>query len=270
MLGRLVLWVIMTIPVVALSQPTDRFTELLNSAPSAAPARATQSMDQFISRLESKRNKLNSDETFLRYLFREAHKTFLNHYQAYSQFPELFDSGKYDCLSATAFFSVVLDRFEFKYDIIETNYHIFLIVKAGEKQILFESTDRVNGFVSDEKVIEERLKGYEKNDLIVASSSDKYFYQYDLDLYQKVSPQQLTGLLYFNQAITSFNNKDLEGSALKLKKAIRIYSSPRIAEFAVILVTGIAESDLPEEEKKILIRPFAAIIKAKSSAVASR
>jgi len=270
MLGRLVLWVIMVIPVMAWSQPSDRFTELISTAPSSAPEQATQSMNQFISKLESKRNKLNSDETFLRYMFREAHKTFLNHYQAYAQFPELFDSGKYDCLTATSFFSLVLDRFEFQYDIIETNYHIFLIVKAGEKQVLFESTDRVNGFVSDEKVMKERLKGYEKNNVIAAAASDKYFYQYDLDLYQRVIPQQLTGLLYFNQAITSFNNKDLEGSALKLKKAIRIYNSPRITEFAVILVTGIAESDLPEEEKKSLIRPFVAIIKGTSSAVASR
>ena len=102
-----------------------------------------------------------------------------------------------------------------------------------------------------------------------SSSSDKYYYQYDLDLYQQVMPQQLTGLLYYNQAVTAFNMNDLVVCAQRLKKAIRIYNSPRIAEFAVILVSRIADSNLGEEEKKQLISPFASIIKDKAAIVAS-
>jgi hypothetical protein len=267
--GRFLWLVVLLFPIFGWSQSADRFQLLLQSAPIQRPELATSNMNQFISELQVKRDKIKSDEHFLRYAFRESHKTFFHHYKAYSQFPEIFDSGNYDCLSATSFFSVVLDSFGFEYKIIETNYHIFLIVEADQKQILLESTDKTNGFVSDEKSIKERLSAYRENKTISAAT-DKYYYQYDLDLYHEVMPQQLTGLLYFNQAVTAFNENDLTGCALKLKKAVRIYNSPRIAEFAVILVTKVADSELSDEEKKNLIRPLAFFVKAKSSVIATR
>jgi hypothetical protein len=271
MLGRRLLWLlVLLIPVIGWSQSADRFQLLLQSAPSRQPSLATSKMNQFISALEIKRGKLKSDESFLRYAFRESHKAFLKNYKAYSQFPEIFDSGQYDCLSATSFFSVVLDSFGFEYKIIETNYHIFLIVEADQKQILLESTDKTNGFVSDDRLVRERIHGYRENKMLAEVNSDKYYYRYDLDLYQEVMPHQLTGLLYFNQAVEAFNTNELSDCATKLKKAIRIYNSPRIAEFAVILVSKVAISEMEEEEKKNIIRPFASFIKAKSSVIAAR
>jgi hypothetical protein len=269
MLGRrfLCLMIFLT-PVLGWSQAPDRFQTLLQSAPSHQPQLATAQMNQFISELHVKRSKLKSDEAFLRYTFREAHKTFFKKYKAYSQFPEIFESGNYDCLSATSLFSVLLDAFGFEYKIIETNYHIFMVVEGDQKQLLLESTDEINGIVANEEVIKERLASYQENKLY-SSAAGKYYYQYDLDLYQQVMPQQLTGLLYYNQAVTAFNMNDLVVCAQKLKKAIRIYNSPRMAEFAVILVSKIADSSLEEEEKKQLISPFASIIKEKAAIVAS-
>jgi hypothetical protein len=270
LVGRLFCVVmLLLIPVFAWSQSPDRFQSLLQSAPSKQPALATSAMNEFISMLKVKRAKLKSDETFLRFAFKESHKTFLHHYKAYSQFPEIFDSGSYDCLSATSLFSVVLDAFDFNYKIIETNYHIFLVVDADQKQILLESTDKRSGVISDDQMITEKIGAYRENEML-SSSGDKYYYHYRLDLYQQVMPQQLTGLLYFNQAVRAFNEHDLTDAALKLKKAIRIYNSPRIAEFAVILISRVADSSFTEEEKRALILPFAAIVKAKANVVASR
>ncbi len=258
------LWLMMVLlPVCGWGQSTDRFEKLINSAPTAQPEQATSQMNQFISNLQAKRSRLKSDEAFLQYMFRESHKSFFHNYKAYSQFPEIFSSGNYDCLSATSFISVVLDEFGFEYKIIETNYHIFLMVEANQRQILLESTDGMNGFVRDKGVIQERLKRYHENKLYMSSSAGKYYYQYDLDLYQEVMPQQLIGLLYFNQAVSAFNENNLSGSTQLLKKAIRIYNSPRIVEFASILVSKIANSDLGQEQKKNLIIPFVSFIKGK-------
>lgn len=268
--GRFLWLVVLLFPIFGWSQSADRFQRLLQSAPSHGPELATSNMNQFISELQVKRSKIKSDENFLRYAFKESHKNFFHHYKAYSQFPEIFDSGNYDCLSATSFFSVVLDSFGFEYKIIETNYHIFLVVNVNQKQILLESTDKIGGFVSDDQSVKERLNTYRENKIVTSTTADKYYYQYDLNLYQEVMPQQLPGLLYFNQAVTAFNNNDLTTCALTLKKAIRIYNSPRIAEFAMILVGKVADSELADEEKKNLIRPFASFIKAKASVTAAR
>jgi hypothetical protein len=269
MSGRRFLWLMaLLIPVLGWSQASDRFQSLMRSAPSQQPQEAGVKMNNFITELQVKRGKLKSDEAFLRYSFREVHKTFLKNYKAYSQFPEIFDTGNYDCLSATSLFSIVLDKFGFDYKIIETNYHIFMVVEADEKQFLLESTDKVNGITSDDDIIKMRLSRYQENE-VLSAAVDKYYYEYELDLYQQVLPQQLIGLLYYNQAIIAFNNSDLAACAQKLKKAIRVYNSPRIAEFAVILVTRIADSGMADEEKKQLISPFASIIKEKAAVVAA-
>lgn len=269
MFGRRLLWFMAFLfPLLGWSQAPDRFQTLLESAPSRQPELAILKMNEFISELRLKRNKLKSDEAFIRYTFREAHKTFFKNYKAYSQFPEIFESGNYDCLSATSFFSVVLDVFGFQYKIIETNYHIFISVEGDQKQFLLESTDEINGIVTNEAAIQERISGYQENKMY-SSSTGKNYYQYNLDLYQQVMPQQLTGLLYYNQAVIAFNSNDLVTCAQKLKKAIRIYNSPRIAEFAVILVASIANSNIGVEEKQRLISPFASVVKAKAAVVAS-
>jgi len=271
MLAKRFFWlVIVVFPVLGWSQPADRFQVLIQSAPSEQPLLATSKMNEFIAALRIKRGKLRSDESFLRYAFRESHKTFLKNYKAYSQFPEIFDSGNYDCLSATSFFSVVLDAFSFDYKIIETNYHIFLVVETDQKLVLLEPTDKTYGFISDDRIVKERLHAYRENNLVTRPDSQKHHYQFDLDIYQRVMPDQLTGLLYFNQAVIAFNNKDYSDCAQKIKRAIRIYNNPRIAELIVILVAEVSESDLEEAEKKNIIRPFASFIKAKEAIVAAR
>jgi len=272
MLGRRFLWAMaILIPFLGWGQPSDRFQALYQSANGNMPAaQASLKMSQFLSGLHAKRAKFKSDELFLRYAFRESHKNFFHNYKAYSQFPEIFDSGNYDCLSATSFFSIVLEEFEFDYKIIETNYHIFLVVESDQNTILMETTDKSSGVISDKRLVNERLNQYRENNIVASSSSDKYYYQYEFDLYQEIKPQKLTGLLYFNQAVTAFNNNDLYGCAVTLKKAIRIHNSPRIAEFAVILVTKVAASELADEEKGKLIRPFASFIKERASVMAAR
>ncbi len=271
MLIRRLFWFIaLLVPVFGWSQSADRFHVMLQSAPSQQPELAASKMTLFFSELQAKRAKLKSDEAFLRHAFRESHKTFFHNYKAYSQFPEIFDSGNYDCLSATSFFSIVLDRFQFDYQIFETNYHIFLVVEVNQKQILFESTDRENGFVTDDQSIKERMEEYRENKLQTIATTDEYYYQYNLDLFRQVMPEQLTGLLYFNQSVDAFNNNELQDCALKLMKAIKIYNSPRISEFVAILISKVAISQLEEEEKLSLIRPFASFIKIKSPIVASR
>src|SRR5258708_30793984 len=54
-----------------------------------------------------------SEQRRLRKVFHRLHVTFLKHYQAYSAFDEIFSSGHYDCLTATALFSHVLDELKY-------------------------------------------------------------------------------------------------------------------------------------------------------------
>jgi hypothetical protein len=194
-----------------------------------------------------------SEKAKLHELFTQAHKIFLKRYQAYSEFPELFESGKYDCLTATVLFSSMLNELNFKYSMIETNYHIFIIVHATSGDILLETTDKFNGFVTDTQKIQERIGVYRQNLVANSGAGDKKVYHYSVNLYHEVSAEQLQGLLYFNQAVKSFNNSEWEKCAELLEKARGIYDSPRVAELTHILIQSVSANVSDESKKRQIL-----------------
>lgn len=270
MFRRVIIVLIVLVPLVGAAQSIELLPGLLASSPTANEQEITAKLNRFVSTLQHKQSKL-SEQDFLKLIFRESHKKFFKSYQPYTQFSEIFEKGTYDCLSATSFFSLVLSDFGYEYKIIETNYHIFISVQTDNGPVLVESTDRFNGFVTDSKQIEQRIANYRANTLSINPSeeSDKVHYKYNLNLYQVVKPEQLPGLLYFNQAVIAFNHKKLVECAQKLDKANEIYESPRTAELAMLLVKSVVESNMNEGEKENLIRPFVKYLRS-TSVIASR
>ncbi|TXH26109.1 MAG: hypothetical protein E6Q96_08290 [Cyclobacteriaceae bacterium] len=241
----------------------DVLPALLTTYQTKNPKAIEARLSTFISSLREKQSN-RSEEEFLRIVFNESHRKFFKTYKPYTQFPEVFEKGRYDCLSATSLLAVILEEFGYNFHLIETNYHIFISVQTETGPVLLESTDRVNGFVTNPEQIQERISTYKQNQL-QASNSGSIHYQFDLNLYNVIQPGQLSGLLLFNQAVVAFNNQQYEVCALRLKEAVQIYDSPRTTEFAAILITAIANSSISDETKKDLIRPFAKYIRGNAT-----
>lgn len=211
-----------------------------------------EEFETFVGKLESKRTKAD-EVTFLRTLFNRTHHKFLRHYTDQASFSELFKTGRYNCLTGTSLFSILLERFEFEYQIIETNYHIFILVQANGNPVLFEATDPQSGFTSDEKMIKERIARYREN-TIQEMHPDRYHYKFSFDLYNKVEPEELTGLLYYNLAVAAFNENSLDRAVQLLDRAFQNYRSERIEEFSKIMLLALVESDLEASAKISYVR----------------
>jgi hypothetical protein len=164
-------------------------------------------------------------------LFKKTHARFLHSYVRYTGIEELA-RGRYDCLTATSLFADILTRAGYKYNIIETNYHIFIVVNTSQGDVVLETTDRFGGFIDDEKRKNEIIGEYKKN--ILASASPSH-YQYSFSLYKVIDTNQLAGLLYFNQAVKAFNAGKWDECSEKLSAAGRITNSPRVAALAALL-----------------------------------
>ncbi len=199
---------------------------------------AVNTLNDFI-QLTVDHNK--DDRKTLRKIFQKIQSKYLKSYVAYSSFDEVFTSGHYDCLTATALFSYVLDRTGYSFDIIETNYHIFLMVHLPSGEVLLETTDRFGGFVEDAGAIAERTGGYRRM-IPTPSLKGSYQYKYSFDLYQLIDTRQITGLLFFNQAVKAFNNHDWMTSSVMLEKAIQLYPSPRCEALGSLLTRTLLEA----------------------------
>lgn len=225
-------------------------------------------LQKFASHLERKKQS-KSDREFLEYLFAKTHQRYLRHYTEYAAFDALAKNGTYNCLTGTALYAMLLDHFNFKYRIIETNYHIFLLANTGDGDVLFEATDPARGFVSDPEAITRRVTLYKENSITQAASSEKTLYHYPFSLYNEVSLNQVVGLLQYNKAIAAYNNHQPGLAINYLGKAITVYNSPRIEAFSKIILLSVMHSELEASIKEACVKKIQLLRKQRMPAIAS-
>jgi len=229
----------------------------------------TQEFSKFIERLDQKGESKNTLK-FCRTLFYKTRQEFLRDYTQYASFGETLSKGKYNCLTGTALYAMLLEHFNFEYTIIETNYHIFLLATTDEGVALFEATDPLHGFVTNRQEIEKRIEQYKQNIIQPVAGGKKKYYEYNVNLYQQVSLDQMSGLLHYNFSIEAYNQQNFQEAIHHLDKALDLYSSPRITEFSAILLLSVLESKLDESVKEGYLKRIQAIRKKQLPVMASR
>jgi hypothetical protein len=212
-------------------------------------AQSVKTFDSFLNKLDKKSRAAKNKQAFVRQIFNKTHQQFLKRYSAYASLDETFDNGSYNCLTGTILLSLALHHYNIDHQVIETNYHIFILAETSEGQILLEATDRMNGFVTDQKNIETRIATYKQNQIQV-QQSDKSYYKFRFELYNTVSIDELRGLVFYNKAVDSFNHGQLEIAVQNLVKANALYFSFRTEEFSQILLLSLQQSGLDVKTKE--------------------
>lgn len=225
----------------------------------------TDAFSTFLYQLEKKESSFKHEKDFLRHVFLKTHQKFLKNYSAYASFGELLEKGKYNCLTGTALYAILLDHFQIEYSVIETNYHIFILAKADGETILLETTDPLNGFVYKQEDIDERLTSYRNNALQRTDVTKGVRYEFSFNLWEGVSLTELKGLLYFNHAVEAYNQQKLEASVSLLILAGKYRPSERIQEFSSVVMLTIANSDLDLQTKEKLILQLREVRKQSAS-----
>lgn len=220
-------------------------SDFLQTSPDFAHTEtARQKIQTHVTELKARLEKADDDREALRIIFQKTQQRFLKRYQPHTDFAQLFDKGVYDCLTATGLYSLILEELDFRYEIIETNYHIFLMVKTAQGDVLLETTDPYHGFVTKPEHIRDRIATYRNANTTPAASQRTVHYRFSFDLYRVVEPRNLTGLLWYNQAVVAFNEAQWEASVGRLLQANAVYASLRVSELAELLGMAIRQSEL--------------------------
>ncbi len=274
-LNALILF-IFCLPLVVSAQGSEKsidhaFTQYIERylATDKSKSVSTESLEKFVQKLEFKKNSFKKESEFLQYAFNQTHRKFLKHYKQYCTFTELVDNGTYNCLTATALYALLLDHFKVDYKIVETNYHIFLLAKTDQGTVLLETTDPLNGFISNPNEVEKRITSYKQNELLMQTSNDKVLYTYNFNLFNVVDLDQMLGLMYYNLAIDAYNHQEIQSAITYLDQAILRYQSPRIDEFSTIILLTLQESKMEASIKKSCVQKVKAIQTSKLSGLAS-
>jgi hypothetical protein len=216
------------------------------------------SFRQLLSKLEQKKASLKTEKDFLQYAFSKTHQQFLKRFVQYASFNDVISKGQYNCLTATILYSLILHHFNIDFEVIETNYHIFILAQTSQGRILLETTDRLYGFVDTPEEIETRIKGYKQNALQSINTKASY-YKFSFELYNSVSIDELRGLLYFNKAVNAYNHNKLTAAIQNLIYATEFYISSRTDEFSQILILSLRESSVDDQLKDQYLRSIFAM-----------
>ncbi|GGZ36272.1 hypothetical protein GCM10007049_32040 [Echinicola pacifica] len=206
-------------------------------------------LDKLVDKLDKSAKKKKFTEWFLAEVFYKSHQYALKDYQRHSTFNDLLEEGKYDCVSGSALFAYFLDRYEFNYEIIETDFHVFVLVHQDDKTYVMESTEPRAGLITDQASVKEYIgnflpaSGIKKSK--AASELAGIKHNEGNTIYSSINLKQLAGLQYYNDAVFHFNEGDVETAKRQLYKAKQIYAVERVLAL---------DEYLNGEEKKSLAR----------------
>jgi len=224
--------------------------------------------ENYLDEVARKRDNFRNDQAYLEFIFNSTHRKFLKNFKAYSSFGQLLKNGSYNCLTATALYALVLEQTGIKYEIIETNYHIFLMAYTDEGSVLMETTDPVKGFVTDSREIEKRINTYKEKENELKENKNQDHYQLDCNLYNVVKLEEMAGLLHYNLAIAAHNDHQLELSIEHLDQATNLYNSPRMEALTRLVLLSVVESKMDAESKTLSIKRIQAFRKRNLMALA--
>lgn len=163
-------------------------------------------IQQLISELEELNITNKKPKKQLKTLFDFTHQKMLRKYEEEVNFEDIFKTSTYNCVTASALYSILLEHFNIPYHIIEEPTHVYVLTYPNTHQIILESTLPNVGFYAPssaniEKAVrqlvaykyiteqEVNTKGYEK-------AYHDYFYSDD-----PISLKRLASFQYYNTSV---------------------------------------------------------------------
>ncbi len=218
-------------------QQFDTIALLLSLNPKASSTEVSKinnELQVFIDRINTEGGKKRRNfKKFADYLFEQVHAQFLKKYQENVTFDKIFATGTYNCLTASALYSLIFERMGIRYQIKETPTHVYIIAEPGSSAILIETTDPTGGyFAPDEKYKKQFVNNLISSKKVTATEVafegletifEKNFYENE-----SINLKQLVGLHYYNAGIAISELNAYQEAASIFEKGYIIYPCERI------------------------------------------
>ena len=199
---------------------------------SESNSEAIDKINRVLDHLKRRQGKYKSESDFVEYLYYYTHQKLLRRYSEYPTLKETLLDGRYDCLTATATYSILLSELAIEHNVIETNYHVYIIVyPENADQLLIETTDPLNGYIDDQDEISSSRNSYVQSNMAERNT----IIDFDFDIERPLEKKELIGLLFYNQSIREANNGHWDKAREIAKMAYQYYSKERVSTLVNII-----------------------------------
>lgn len=205
-------------------------------------------LDAFIDEIRASDLMRMSEVKLMKELHKKVHKRFLSEYQYISPFHRIFETGQYNCVSATALFALVLEGLDIPYAIQEQPTHVYIMAYPDTKAISVEMTALKDAYyLPGRKDVSKAISTLLELNVIseedIRSKGELQIYHAFYNTNSVVDLTQLAGIQYFNEAIIAANTDDYEEAFNIACKTEKLYDVEKIKLFkAEIVSTLIADA----------------------------
>jgi tetratricopeptide (TPR) repeat protein len=185
-------------------------------------------------------------------VYDQVHSSLLKKYEMENRFYEIFLSGNYNCVTATALYSLVFENLQIPYEIKEEPTHVYLLAYPNANNILVETTAPLYGFLNFDPKFKERFIMNLKDQKLIGTSElesktleelfNTHYFKND-----KIDLTKLVGIHYMNDALFKNDHRMAKEAYQQAQKAYWFYPSAR-CEYLLVHFGAVALS----EEKKAL------------------
>ncbi|QSE98379.1 tetratricopeptide repeat protein [Fulvivirga lutea] len=197
---------------------------------------AKKSIESFLNELSTNKALGKKPEKKIKFIYEEVHDHFFDQYLAENHFADIFENGKYNCVSATALYGIFFEQLNIPYTVKERPTHVYLVAYPAAEQVLVETTDPQFGFVNySDNSKQELVNQLAKAKLISSSemrtqTTEELFRKYYLSD-EDINLTNLIGIQYMNDAIYRIMNEDVLGAFQQAEKAWLFYPSDKTINF---------------------------------------
>jgi len=209
-------------------------------------------LNEFEQELLSSTTRIRNIKRALKIIYRDVHEKFFTKYVEQVFFSEIFETGHYNCVTATALYALVLEKLGIDYIIKETPTHVYLIADPSETSFLFESTLPATGAIQFSYKYQKDFVDYLHDNKII---SDEEYRKYDvnflfMEYYSKdvtIDLHELAAIQYYNDGIYHANEENFEKAYCSLVKARTLYPSNTINYMLNFAVSNLLDTEYESE-----------------------
>ena len=217
-------------------------------------------LDQYISTLPPQEED-KKEMKRVKKIYEMVHDKYLSKYVAKSYFNEIFTTGNYNCVSATALYAYIFDRLNIPYHIKELPTHVYLIAYPETYKIQIETTvPGSSGFyVPQKSEIEKIVNQLVENKLISKAELQKDGYDKVFNDFfyndPSIGRNKLIGIQYYNKALFDYvEDQNAISSLGNLLKSMLFYKSPLAQNLLKeLLYLAVSEDKISQKENIVLV-----------------
>jgi tetratricopeptide (TPR) repeat protein len=232
------------------------FLSVSRNVDQAVYARNQQVYAGKLAQINEQTAKSKTETKRIKAVFGSIHDSFLRKYEMENHFEEIFTTGQYNCVSATALYGMLFQEMNIPFIIKETPTHVYLVAYPQTSKILIETTDPTKGYL----VFDERLKTSFVNSLkagkliseqeVKSKSINELFEQYYFTQ-ENITLRQLVGIQYTNDALYKLDKKRYPEAFAQLEKAYLFYPSTKVAYLLLFTAATILDKSEYTDEASV-------------------